>query len=57
MREADQHGWSEELQAECGWSDGGEAMLALAAADPVAARARWAWLLETDGGYLDDGEG
>jgi len=49
MREADQHGWSEELQAECGWADDGAAMLDLARRDPAAARERWQRLLATDG--------
>jgi len=49
MREADQHGWSETLQAECGWNDDGAAMLELALRDEDAARTRWQHLLETDG--------
>jgi hypothetical protein len=50
MREADQHAWSEDLQAECGWKDDGAAMLALALDDPQRARERWQWLMDTDGG-------
>lgn len=53
MREADQHGWSDELQAECGWDDDGAAMIALALSDPATARERWSWLIETDGGDDD----
>lgn len=53
MREADQHAWSEELQAECGWADDGDAMIALALDKPEIARSRWSWLLDTDGGQVD----
>lgn len=53
MREADQHGWSEELQAECGWEDDGIAMIARALADPDQARDRWSWLMDTDGERVD----
>jgi len=53
MREADQHSWPEELQAECGWDDDGATMIALAVADPTAARDRWSWLMNTDGERVD----
>jgi hypothetical protein len=49
MREAVQHDWSVRLKAECGWLDGGQAMLALALTDGPAAEERWHYLLETDG--------
>ena len=49
MREASQHGWCGRLQAECGWSDGGRAMLARALGHPVRTAARWNWLMQTDG--------
>jgi hypothetical protein len=49
MREADQHGWDDELQRECGWSDAGEAMIELARSNPAEARRRWEHLLATDG--------
>ncbi len=49
MREASQHCWCERLQAECGWSDGGRAMLARALGQPVRTAARWNWLMQTDG--------
>jgi hypothetical protein len=49
MREADQHVWSEELQAECGWNDEGAAMLDQAQKLPGLARERWTYLMETDG--------
>ena len=39
IREAWQHGWDEELRAECGWRDDGRAMLALALTDPKRAAA------------------
>lgn len=49
MREAEQHLWSPAVQAECGWLDDGEAMLARAVAEPAATRTRWQFLLDTDG--------
>lgn len=49
MREAHQHVWDWPRQEECGWADGGEAMIARALAEPDAARARWQWLLDMDG--------
>jgi len=53
IREAWQHGWDEELRAECGWRDDGRAMLALALTNPARAEARWSELLDTDGGRYD----
>lgn len=49
MREAVQHDWTDELKAECGWSDAGQAMLELARHDAPTAQARWQHLLNTDG--------
>lgn len=49
MREADQHVWDPEVQAECGWCDAGETMIARALDAPDATHARWRWLLDTDG--------
>jgi hypothetical protein len=49
MREAVQHDWDEDLKAECGWQDDGQAMLALAIIDAPRVKRRWEWLLETDG--------
>ena len=46
MRTADHQAWPDALQAECGWSDAGAAMLALAVRDADGARARWKKLLE-----------
>lgn len=56
IREAMQHNWDAGLQNECGWSDDGEAMIALALSDPAAATERWEHLLRTDGerGYLNE---
>jgi hypothetical protein len=48
MRSADQQSWEEALQAECGWSDEGAAMLELAKRDPAAAHARWQELVDAD---------
>lgn len=49
MREAYQHAWSAARQTECGWDDDGAAMIEQARAAPSARRARWQWLLDTDG--------
>ncbi len=49
MREAVQHAWSEELKAECGWEDEGQAMLELALRAPRKAEKRWQRLMDTDG--------
>lgn len=49
MREADQHGWCDRLQTECGLSDAGRAMLARLLAHPRRTAARLEWLLTTDG--------
>lgn len=57
IREAWQHGWDEELRAECGWHDDGRAMLALALTDAVRAEARWSELFDTDGGRYDPATG
>jgi hypothetical protein len=46
MREALMQGWSEELQAECGWLDDGQAMLELALDAPTLAAERWNDLLD-----------
>ena len=56
MREADQHGWCERLRAECGWNDGGEAMLARLLARPRRTAARLEWLFATDGLRFDPWE-
>lgn len=48
MREAVQHAWSEELKAECGWEDEGQAMLELALRAPRKAEKRWQRLMDTD---------
>lgn len=59
IREAVQHDWVAGLQAECGWSDDGQAMLELAQRDAAAATRRWTFLLETDGlrgRWTPDGE-
>lgn len=48
-REAYQHSWSEDLQAECGWMDSGRAMIVLALLKPQETRRRWQHLLDTDG--------
>jgi hypothetical protein len=49
MREAYQHGWEGWLQALCGWSDDGAALLAFALRSPKAARRQWDVLMRTDG--------
>ncbi len=56
MREAVQHAWSEELKAECGWADEGQAMLELALRAPKKAEKRWQRLMDTDGllGHWDE---
>jgi hypothetical protein len=56
MREADQHGWCERLQTECGWSDAGRAMLARLLAHPRRTAARLEWLFATDGLRFDPWE-
>lgn len=48
-REAYQHSWSEDLQAECGWMDGGRAMIVLALLKPQESQRRWRYLLDSDG--------
>jgi DNA primase catalytic core len=54
MREAEQHGWDDELAALCGVDDGGAAMLELALANPARAAASWQKLLDQDGLADDD---
>ena len=56
MRETDQHGWCERLQAECGWNDEGRAMLARLLAHPCRTAARLEWLFATDGLRFDPWE-
>jgi hypothetical protein len=62
MREADQHVWPQDMQAECGWDDDGAAMLEFALVNPTAAQRRWEWLMDVDGapgfstGPDDDGD-
>jgi len=56
MREADQHGWCERLQRECGWSDAGRSMLARLLTHPRRTAARLEWLLITDGLRFDPWE-
>jgi hypothetical protein len=53
MREADQHGWCERLQTECGWNDAGRALLARLLAHPRRTAARLEWLYATDGLRFD----
>jgi len=49
IREAFQHGWDPWLQSLCGWSDDGQALLALALRSPRAADRQWDILMRTDG--------
>ncbi len=49
IREAYNHGWEAWLQARCGWSDDGQALLAWALRAPKAARRQWDILMRTDG--------
>jgi hypothetical protein len=49
IREAFNHGWPENLKSLCGWSDDGQALLALALRAPKAARRQWDILMRTDG--------
>jgi hypothetical protein len=49
IREAFNHGWDAWLQNLCGWSDDGQALLALALRAPKRARRQWDILLRTDG--------
>lgn len=53
IREAYQHNWSADLKRECGWEDDGEQMLEQALAERDKVRARWEYLLRTDGEYLN----
>lgn len=43
-------GWNEELRAECGHYDDGEAMVELALNEPQRTTQRWDELLQSDGG-------
>jgi len=49
MREAYQHGWSDQLKSLCGWADNGKRMIALALRSPEKAKRRWQKLMDTDG--------
>ena len=49
FREAFQHDWHDELKVECGWLDGGQAMIYQALAFPDDCESRWGSLLEHDG--------
>lgn len=49
IREAFNHGWESWLQSACGWSDDGQALLALALRAPKFARRDWNILMRTDG--------
>lgn len=49
VREADQHSWSEALQALCGWKDDGAAMIRAALDRPDDAREIWQHLMDSDG--------
>lgn len=49
IREAYNHGWQPWLQSLCGWSDDGQALLALALRSPQAARRQCDILMRTDG--------
>jgi len=49
IRAAFNHGWEPWLQSVCGWSDDGQALLALALRSPEAARQQWEVLFRTDG--------
>ena len=42
-------GWGEELRAECGHYDDGEAMVELALSEPTRAAEEWGALLQSDG--------
>jgi hypothetical protein len=49
MREAHVSGWQEDARIACGWLDDGQAMIALALANPARAEQTWSRLLETQG--------
>ena len=49
IREAFNHDWPGWLKAACGWSDNGQALLALALCSPRKARRQWDILMRTDG--------
>ncbi len=54
FREAYQHQWSDELQVESGWLDGGVRMIYQALAFPEECTERWQHLMEADGSPDDD---
>ena len=60
MREADQHGWCDSLKYECGIHDDSPetsaGMILSAQEQPEWQKARWNWLLETDGLRFDPWE-
>ena len=60
MREADQHGWCDSLKYECGIHDESPetfaGMILSAQEQPEWQKARWTWLLETDGLRFDPWE-
>ena len=59
MREADQHGWCDSLKYECGIHDDPAmfaGMIQSAKEQPEWQKARWTWLLETDGLRFDPWE-
>jgi len=49
VREAYNHDWQPWLQSLCGWSDGGQTLLAFALRSPEKARWCWTRLMDTDG--------
>ena len=49
IREAFNHDWPEELRVLCGWSDDGQALLALAQRAPKKALGQWNVLMRADG--------
>ena len=60
MREADQHGWCDSLKYECGIHgespETSAGMILSAQEQPEWQKARWTWLLETDGLRFDPWE-
>jgi hypothetical protein len=49
MREAYNHGWTENLKTLCGWNDDGALMLAGALRAPARISRQWKILMRTDG--------
>ena len=49
IREAFNHTWEPWLRNLCGWSDDGQALLALALRSPATAHRQWDILMRTDG--------